>query len=76
MMAWTIFLNPIPHLSQAAALWLVIPLCASVAVVYKALRVPEIRQLPRAAAGLLLYMVGGLAILGAVLWALHRYWVR
>jgi hypothetical protein len=75
MMAWTIFLNPI-HLHHGAALWLVIPLCASVAVVYKALRVPSIRELPRAAAGLLLYMVGGLAVLGAALWALHRYWLR
>ena len=74
MMAWTIFFNPIPHMPQTAALWLVIPLCASVAIVYKALRVPDIRQLPRAAGGLLLYMIGGLALLGAALWALHRYW--
>ena len=76
MMAWTIFLNPIPHLPQAAALWLVLPLCASVAVVYKAIRVPSIRDLPRAAAGLLLYMAGGLVVLGTALWALHRYWFR
>ena len=75
MIAWTPFLNPI-HLPQSAALWLVIPLCASVAVVYKALRVPHIRQLPRAAAGLFLYMLGGLGVLGLTLWALHRFWIR
>ena len=76
MMAWTIFLNPIPHLSQAAALWLVLPLCASVAVVYKAIRVPNLRDLPREVAGLILYMAVGLAVGGAALWAIHRYWIR
>jgi hypothetical protein len=73
MLAWTIFVNPV-HLPSGAALWMVIPLCVSVALTYKAIRVHDIRRLPREAAGLLLYMVGGLLALGAMLWALLAYW--
>jgi hypothetical protein len=73
--AWTIFLNPLP-IPASAALWMVVPLCASVAVVYKALRARDVRRLPWEAAGLLLYMVGGLVALGAGLWLLVRYWPR
>jgi hypothetical protein len=73
--AWTLFLHPVP-LHAGVVLWLVIPLCASVALVYKALRVRDVRRLPWEAGFLLLYMVAGLATLGAGLWLLVRYWPR
>ena len=57
-----------------AVLWLVLPLCVSVAVVYKTIRVKDIRQMPMEAGVLLVYMVVGLAALGGALWAAHTYW--
>ncbi len=74
-LAWTLFYNPLP-LPSSAVLWLVLPLCAAVAIVYKTLRVKDIRRLPLVAAGLMLYISGGLAALGAGLWLLVRYWPR
>ena len=73
--AWTIFLNPAP-LPASAILWLVLPLCAAVALVYKTLRVQDVRRLPWVAGGLFLYIAAGLVALGAGLWALVKYWPR
>ena len=74
MMAWTPFYNPMP-MSSATVLWLVLPLCASVALVYKTVRTRDLRRLPREVLGLLmLYMVPGLVLLGVGLWLLMRYW--
>ena len=55
-------------------LWLVLPLCASVAVVYKTIRVNNIRRMPMEAGVLLVYMAVGLGVLGVALWAVHAYW--
>jgi uncharacterized membrane protein (DUF4010 family) len=71
----TLFLNPL-QIPSSLALWLVIPLCAAVAVVYKAMRVQDVHRLARETAGLILYMLGALAVLGAGLWALVKYWPR
>jgi hypothetical protein len=73
--AWTIFYNPMP-LQSHVVLWMVLPLCMSVAVVYKTIRVRELRRLPREAAGLILYISAGLVALGAGLWLLTTYWPR
>ena len=71
----TLFVNPL-QIPSSLALWLVIPLCAAVAVVYKAMRVQDVRRLARETVGLFLYMMGGLAVLGAGLWILVKYWPR
>ena len=55
-------------------LWLVLPLCASVAVIYKTIRVHDLRQLPVQAGFLIILMLAGLLTLGAGLWAIHEYW--
>ena len=55
-------------------LWLLLPLCASVAIIYKTIRVQSLRQLPRQAGTLIILMLGGLLALGASLWAIHEYW--
>ena len=74
MIAWTLFTNPIT-LSSDSQLWLLAPLCLGVAVIYKAVRVEDLRRLPLQVAGLLaVYMVGGLIALGVLLWLLHEYW--
>jgi hypothetical protein len=69
----TLFHHPIV-LPFGAQLWLVLPLCAVVAIVYKTIRVPDLRHLWRAVAGLMAYMVAGLVVLSAVLWLIDEYW--
>jgi hypothetical protein len=54
-------------------LWLLLPLCASVAIVYKTIRVDSIRRLPIEASVLIIYMLGGLFALGAGLWAITEF---
>ena len=54
--------------------WLLLPLCVSVAVIYKTVRVNDIRRLPVQAGILIVLMLGGLIALGATLWIIHEYW--
>ncbi|HUT61120.1 MAG TPA: hypothetical protein VNA25_25005 [Phycisphaerae bacterium] len=72
-MAWTPFYNPMP-MSSATVLWLVLPLCASVAMVYKTVRTKDVRRLPWEVLWLFVYMVVGLIVLGVGLWLLMKYW--
>ena len=71
MIAWQLFWNPI-EMGQDA-LWLVLPLCAVVAVVYKTVRVQTLRQLPMNILGLWLYMLFGLSCLAVALYLLNEY---
>jgi hypothetical protein len=73
MIAWTPFYHPMT-LSSDAVMWLVLPLALAVAVVYKAIRVGHVRELPRQVAVLMVQMVAGLIALGLVLWAVATYW--
>ncbi len=70
MIAWTLFQNPMT-IPAWLVLWMILPLCLAVAVVYKTIRTDDISKLPRQVAGLMLYMVGGLILLGAVLWLIQ-----
>lgn len=72
MIAWTLFYNPI-SLSSDNVLWLLIPLCTAVAVVYKTVRTKDLARLWREILALVLYMLGGLTLLAAGLWAIHTY---
>ncbi len=73
MIAWTLFYHPM-ELPAWAQLWLILPLCIAVALVYKALRVKQLKALPRDLVLLLAYMAGGLVSLAVVLWAVSEYW--
>ena len=55
-------------------LWLLMPLCVVVAIVYKTIRTQYLAQLPMAITRLVVYMAVGLVVLGMTLWALHEYW--
>ena len=61
-------------LSTSLAFWLLLPLCVTVAVVYKALRAPHVSQVPRQSAVLMGLLLAGLATLAAALWAVARWW--
>ena len=56
-------------------IWLVLPLCAVVALVYKTIRVEHLRQLPGQILALWAYMAAGLAVLAAALALLVVYLV-
>ena len=70
------FLQPLPVWHDAAWPWLLVPLCAGVAVVYKSIKCRYARQIPREAAVLtvwiLLGMAAAAAVLAAVVKALER----
>jgi hypothetical protein len=70
MMA-TLFVNP-AVIPESWQLWLLLPLCLSVSAVYKAIRVPDVRSLPIEIARMMLYLLGGLAALAAVLWVVFK----
>ncbi len=71
MIAWQ-FLQPV-QMSWDVALWLVLPLCAVVAVVYKTIRVHHLRQLPLQILGLWGYILFGLIFLGVAFHLLLEY---
>ncbi len=68
MLAWTLFYNPM-DLAGDWSLWLLIPLCLSVSVVYKTVRTENLRKLPLEIVSALCYMLAGLTALGVGLWA-------
>ena len=70
MIAWTMFYNPL-IIPQNLALWLLPPLCLSVAVAYKTIRTKNLRRLPAEIAILMAYMISGLVLLGGILWAVQ-----
>ena len=73
MTAWTLFYKPMT-LHFNSLLWLVIPLCVAVAIVYKTVRIRSLGRLHVQIASLILQMLGGLIALGVGLWLIHQYW--
>ena len=67
MIAWTLFTNPLPVEASHWALWLMLPLLLSVAIVYKTIRTEHICRLPVEIAKLMAYMLAGLTALAAVI---------
>ncbi len=73
MIFLALFYKPIV-ISWDAVLWLVLPLCVSVAAVYKTIRTENVRKLPLQIVALVGYMVAGLIFLGLAMWAIYEYW--
>ena len=56
-------------------LWPLMPLCISVAIIYKTVRIEKLSlRLASEIVRLTVYMAGGLACLGTVLWLITEYW--
>ncbi|MGC9455040.1 MAG: hypothetical protein ACP5HU_09270 [Phycisphaerae bacterium] len=68
-----LFTHPV-NIDSGSGLLLMLPLLAAVAIVYKAIRVKDIRKLPKEVAVLMVYMVLGLVALGVGLWLVQEYW--
>jgi len=71
MIAWTLFYNPMSLSAGNGTLWLVLPLCASVAIAYKTIRTTNLKRLPLEILALIGYMTAGLIALGLALWMIH-----
>jgi len=65
--AWTPFLDPIPIWSNAVWPWLLLPLTAAVALVYKSIKCRTMRQVPREAASIAIWIVVGMAAAAVML---------
>ena len=68
-----LFNNPIT-LGESTELWLILPLCVAVAIIYKTIRTNDIRRLWLQVVKLVGLMFGGLVALGLVLWLIQSYW--
>ena len=65
--SWHPFLEPIPIWGNAVWPWLLLPLAAAVSIVYKAVKCRSMRQVPREAAGITLWIVLGMVAAAVVL---------
>ena len=52
-------------------MWFVIPLCLAVTIVYKTIRINNLRKLPVQSFMLMGYLLGCLIVLGAGLWLIQ-----
>ena len=68
LLAYTLFVDPLPIWSPPG-LWatLLVPLCLAVAVVYKSIKCRSVRSIPREAAVLFVFILGGMIAAAAVL---------
>lgn len=73
MIALALFVKPMT-LHFYSLLWMLMPLCLSVAIIYKTVRTTHLSHLPLEIARLVGCMALGLIALGGVLWLLHEYW--
>ena len=61
------FLTPMPVWGDAVWPWLLLPLCLAVAVVYKSIKCRTMRQVPREATVLTIWIVAGMVVAAFVL---------
>lgn len=73
MILATLFVNPMP-LPIHSVLWLLLPLCLSVSLVYKTIRTGDVRKIWIETLRLMVYIVAALVALGVSLWLIQRYW--
>ena len=66
----TLFVDPIALLGWQRALML-LPICLSISVVYKAIKCPEVNEIPLASLGLWVTIVVGMWAVAFVLWLLY-----
>jgi hypothetical protein len=65
-----LFINPV-HLPSGAFLWMLLPLVACVATVYRATRVRTARELPRTTLFTFASIVAGMVLIAAAFYAVH-----
>jgi len=73
MILGDLFRHPLP-LQYSQALWLILPLSLSAALVYKTIRTRRPGRLWLEVLGAFGYVVAGLVVLAAALWVVQAYW--
>src|SRR5690242_7012403 len=68
VLAYRPFLDPLPY-SWTFWPWLLLPLCAGVAIVYKAIKCDSMKELPRQSAMFSVMILVGLAVAAGILFA-------
>ena len=69
-LAYTPFLDPLPWDSQVLWLLMLLPLVVVVSVVYKTIKLPDLKELPRQAGMLTVQIVVFMVLAACVLWLL------
>lgn len=64
------------QLSGQQRLALMLPLCLSIAIVYKTIRCERLGEVPAAVAVLWITIVSGMAVVGVGLWAIFSFFVQ
>lgn len=64
---WRPFLDPVPIWSDAVWPWLLLPLAVAVSLVYKSVKCRSMRDVPREAASIALWIVIGMVVAAVVL---------
>ena len=64
---WKPFLRPMPAWSDSAWPWLLVPLCVGVAIVYKSIKCRSMKQVPKEAFVLTVWILVGMAVAATVL---------
>jgi hypothetical protein len=67
LLAWTPFLDPIPVWGNAVWPWLLLPLVAAVSIVYKSIKCRNMREVPREATVIAVWIVLGMIAAAIVL---------
>jgi hypothetical protein len=61
-------------LSSRTMLWMLVPLCLVVSIIYKTIRINELRRLWWQILYMFGYIVCGLAAMGIAAWLIVTYW--
>ena len=69
LLAYRPLMDPLPYVWDYWP-WLLLPLCVAVAVVYKSIKCRSMKQVPREAAVITVWILAGLGAAALVLWAL------
>ena len=67
ILAFQPFLQPLPIWSDHVWPWLLVPLCLGVAIVYKSIKCRTMRQVPKEAAILTVWILAGMALVAIAL---------
>jgi len=70
LLAWRPFLEPLDL--HEHWMWLIIPVAVAIAIVYKALKLDDLRRVPAEAARLTVIIIAAMAAAGLVLWAVNE----
>jgi len=75
LLAWLPFVHPL-KLPPGTRLWMFLPLAACIAVVYRATRARQARELPRAAVRTFVHIVVGMCALAVAAYVLYEAVLR